>query len=270
MTWPQIVLAVLLGLALASIGGMAVRLVNQRREVQRLSELVRWRADQMSVLSHELRTPLTLIKLSGDLLAGRRPGQLTETQARFVTTICEQTQVMTQLTEDLLVEARIEAGQFTLHLTLCDVGSLVLDCATSFRSLHGERIIVDCPSRPCRVRADVLLIRQALTNLVNNAVAVSPDPAPVVIRVNPHDYDVLISVSDQGFGISAQQRLALFRRFASSRPLRSGTGLGLLITKQIVELHGGRLFIDSWSGQGTVMTFNLPTAGPQLEGSRHD
>lgn len=257
-----VALSLLLGVAVLAGVWCALGWRRSAAEVQRLHSLARWRADQVTMLSHELRTPLTMVKLAGDILAEEDPGPLTEAQARFVETIRQQADSTIELAEDMLTQARIEAGRFTVHLEACDVAEIVVGLVADLRGLRGSPIVMDCPTVPCWVRADRLLVRQALANLINNAVTVSPSGQPVTVQVAPREYDVLVSVTDEGVGMTAQERLELFQRFASGRPLRSGTGLGLIITKQIVERHGGRLFVDTVATRGTTMMFNLPISGP--------
>lgn len=257
-----VALVVAIGAALLALCWGAVGWRRSALEVQRLQTLARWRADQVSMLSHELRTPLTMVKLAGDLLAEGSPGPLTAAQANFVETIRHQADSTIELAEDILTQARIEAGRFTVRLETCDVAQIVVGLVTDLRELRRSQVVMDCPTMPCLIKADRLLVRQALTNLINNAVTVSPQGSPVEVRVAQRENDVLVSVTDQGSGMTARERLELFQRFSSGRPLRSGTGLGLIITKQIVERHGGQLFIDSVAEQGTTMMFNLPISGP--------
>jgi signal transduction histidine kinase len=207
------------------------------------------------MLSHELRTPLTLVKLSADLLA---EDDLAPAQAEFVRTIREQASATIRLAEDLLTQARIEAGKFTPHLTTFDIADMVLTCVRDLRELYAIQIVLDCPSTPCPVHADAVLIRQGLTNLINNAIAVSSEQAQVTVRLARREFDCLVSVTDMGQGMDAARRLRLFHKFSSGRPVGSGTGLGLIITKQIIELHGGQLFIDTKEDRGTTVMFNLP------------
>lgn len=260
--WTNLV-AVLLALSL--VGGLIWSVFGWRRatdNVERLQTLARWRADQVSMLSHELRTPLTMINLAGDVLDSETSGPLTEPQRRFVETIRRQSASTIELVEDMLTQARIEAGRFSVHIEPCDITEIITGLVTDLRSLGQARIVMDCPAVPCTVFADKMLIRQGLTNLINNAVAVSPPDCPVTIRVTPREHDVLVMVSDKGTGMNAAQRLELFRRFASGRPVGSGTGLGLIITRQIVERHGGQIFVDTVPRRGTTMMFNLPIGEP--------
>lgn len=255
-------LSLLLGLTAVTAAWCALGWRRSANDVERLRSLARWRADQVSMLSHELRTPLTMVKLSGDILAGEDPGPLTSAQARFVETIRHQADSTIELAEDMLTQARIEAGRFSVHLEPCDVAEIVVGLVADLRGLRGSPIVMDCPTVPCWVQADQLLVRQALANLINNAVTVSPSGSPVTVQVAQREYDVLVSVTDEGTGMTAKERLELFQRFSSGRPLRSGTGLGLVITKQIVERHGGQLFVDTVATRGTTMMFNLPISGP--------
>ena len=247
---------------LALAGFAACHWARERGQTRRLHDLLVWRADQVSMLSHELRTPLTLVKLSADLLA---EADLDPPQASFVRTIREQASATIRLAEDLLTQARIEAGKFTLHLTRFDMAEMVLGCVRDLRELHDPEIQLDCPSTPCLVRADSVLVRQALTNLINNAIAVSADATPVTVRLARTELDLRLSVADRGTGMDAARRLRLFQRFSSTRPIGAGTGLGLIITKRIIELHGGQLFVDTVEGRGTTMMFNLPVHGPDRQ-----
>ncbi len=247
--------------AMLLAGGLAWCALGWRRsavEVERLQTLARWRADQVSMLSHELRTPLSMINLAGDLLDSGTPGSLTEPQHRFVETIRQQSASTIELVEDMLTQARIEAGRFTVRIEPCDIAEIITGLVADLRGLRQAEIVLDCPAVPCTVYADKLLIRQGLANLINNALAVSPADRPVTVRVAPRENDVLVMVSDRGMGMGATQRLELFQRFSSGRPVGSGTGLGLIITRQIVERHGGQLFVDTVPQRGTTMMFNLP------------
>lgn len=256
-------LAVLIIDALA-IGATAalfvvVRLwLSDRAEITRLRSIAQRNADQISVVSHEIRTPLALIRGASDLLAERSPGPLTESQARFVRTISGNCHTVIALAEDLLTQARIDAGMFELHLHRVNLRTLAAAVLAEQRQLHDMQFALDCPGAPPRVWADGALIRQAMTNLINNAVAHATDSKLITLRIVNADDQVLVSVSDDGEGMRDEQRRELFKRFSSGRPLQDGTGLGLVITRQIVQMHGGDVFVDSTQGRGTTMLFSLP------------
>ncbi|PPB48609.1 sensor histidine kinase [Arthrobacter pityocampae] len=238
--------------------------LSDRAEIERLRSIAQRNADQISVVSHEIRTPLALIRGAADLLAERSPGPLTDSQARFVTTISGNCHAVIALAEDLLTQARIDAGMFELHLHRVNLRTLASTVIGELRQLHPTQFALDCPGAPPRVWADGALIRQAMTNLINNAVAHATNASLITVRVVNADDQVLISVSDDGEGMEEDQRRELFTRFSSGRPLQDGTGLGLVITRQIVQMHGGDVFVDSTIGRGTTMLFSLPERTPAI------
>lgn len=238
-----------------------------RADIQRLRATAQRNADQISVVSHEIRTPLALMKGASDLLAEGTPGPLTPSQERFIKTISSNCHSVISLAEDLLIQARIDAGMFELHLQRVNFRSLATKVISELRLLHTLAIALDCPGAPPRAWADAELMRQALTNLINNAVIHAHDATLVTVRIIDTDQQILVSVSDDGAGMSPAERQQLFERFSSGKPLRDGTGLGLVITRQIVQMHGGGVFVDSTPQRGTTMMFSLPNgeshpAGP--------
>lgn len=232
--------------------------LTDRAEIQRLRATAQRNADQISVVSHEIRTPLALVKGASDLLAEGTPGPLTASQDRFVRTISSNCHSVITLAEDLLVQARIDAGMFDLHLQRVNLRALATTVISELRLLHPLAIALDCPGAPPRAWADAGLMRQALTNLINNAVVHAQEATLVTVRIIETDQQILVSVSDDGAGMSAAEREQLFERFSSGRPLRDGTGLGLVITRQIAQMHGGGVYVDTTPLRGTTMMFSLP------------
>lgn len=238
-----------------------------RADIQRLRATAQRNADQISVVSHEIRTPLALMKGASDLLAEGTPGPLTPSQERFIRTISSNCHSVISLAEDLLIQARIDAGMFELHLQRVNFRSLATKVISELRLLHTLAIALDCPGAPPRAWADAELMRQALTNLINNAVIHAHDATLVTVRIIDTDQQILVSVSDDGAGMSPAERQQLFERFSSGKPLRDGTGLGLVITRQIVQMHGGGVFVDSTPQRGTTMMFSLPNGESHPEGT---
>jgi signal transduction histidine kinase len=230
------------------------------REIERLQELAHRRADQISVLSHEVRTPLALIKGSADLLAEQTPGPLTPTQAKFVDTISDSAAHVISLSEDLLMGARIEAGLFEVHLREVELRSYLRSVVRELRQVHSHRAVaLDVPGPPTKVMLDPKLIHQLISNLVGNSLRHDDDPHnEIVVRGHTAEGNVLIAISDHGRGMSDSERAGLFERFRTSAPLGQGTGLGLYISKHIVELHGGRIFVDTIASHGTTVLVTFP------------
>lgn len=238
----------------------------RRRQVdlitnRHLRRLESRRADQVSMLSHEIRTPLAVIKGSAELLAEEGPGPLTPKQHSFVARILDNSERMTNLAEQLLTQARIEAGVFEVRPTVVDVRGLMRSIVEDLGNVTDVPIVLDAPGAPVRANLDAELIRQVVTNLVMNAARSNHERMPVQIRLTSGEGQLMVSVSDGGSGMTEQQRDRLFRRFSSGRPLGNGTGIGLFISQQVIELHGGRIFVDTITGGGTTMMFTLPLKG---------
>ncbi|HIQ05826.1 MAG TPA: HAMP domain-containing histidine kinase [Anaerolineae bacterium] len=249
---------------LATIG-LLIRVLSldtrQRAEIARLRRVAEMRGDRMSALSHEVRTPLAIIKGAAELLLDNKPGPLTPQQRTFLETIAQNCERVITLAEDLLVQARIEAGLFKLNLQPVDVKALTRQVVRNMRLLvaeKGQTITIDYPQVVPRIQADPRLLVQALTNLLYNASRYTSQGGHIYISVAENDESLVISVTDDGAGMSAEERRKLFQKFASGQPLGDGTGLGLVIVKLIVELHGGRILVDTSLGQGTTFLFTLP------------
>ena len=260
----------LLGLLLTSVAFAGATLLlahliwreaNHHAQVARLVHIVEARSDRVAALSHEIRTPLAMIKGSADLLLEGNPGPLTPQQNRFLQTISQNCQHMIMLAEDLLVHARIEAGLFKLRLEPVDLKALARQAKTACGHALADRnqtLTLDYPQVMERIPADPRLTLQALTNLLQNASRHTSHGGHIFLTIANNDAEVAISVTDDGAGMSTEERQRLFQKFASGRPLGDGTGLGLVITKQIVELHGGQIMVDTNLGRGTTILFTLP------------
>jgi signal transduction histidine kinase len=232
-------------------------------EINRLKRLVESHADRISALSHETRTPLALIKGASDLLLEGNPGPLTEQQQKFINTISQNGEHLIKLADDILIQARIDAGIFHLRLEPVDFISLLRQNVNNMRFLESDRqqlFHVDCPQVIERVYADPRLMTQVMYNLIRNACRHTSHGGNIYIKISENDGDdlLIISVTDDGAGMTPEERNHIFERFYSSRALGDGTGLGLLITRQIVELHCGHLMVDTSLGKGTTVLFTLP------------
>lgn len=233
---------------------------NLEAEAERWRSLALARADVVAAVSHEVRTPLTMIKASADLLDEGAPGPLTAQQRIFLTTIAQQCSQAISIAEDLLIQARIDTGQLRLHPEALDVASLVRDVARAIRPVcdqRQQRITVHTPQR-ARAWAEGRLIAQVVTNLLTNASRHTTFGGHIVVRVLDNETAVALSVTDDGSGMSSTERAHMFERFTTSGSPDGGTGLGLVITKRIIELHGGRILVDTRLAHGTTVLCTLP------------
>lgn len=249
-------------LAVLAGAGSLTQLLRARRqdltEIARLRALAARRADQVSMLSHEVRTPLAVIQGSAELLAEEAPGPLVPRQHMFVKRILDNATRMHTLAEQLLMQARLESDQFRMNASNVDLRALLRTVVQELNPLTGVPIMLHTPGAPLHAYVDPDLIRIVVNNLIMNAARSAPDSRSVEVRVTAAEDNVVVSVSDGGAGMTEKQRDKLFARFASGRPLGNGTGIGLFISQQLIELHGGRIFVDTITGKGTTMMFTVP------------
>lgn len=232
--------------------------MTQRREVDRMKN------EFVSVVSHELRTPLTSIRGALGLLATGSLGELTPRAQSMTSIALESSERLARLINDILDLERIESGSRQLDLATRTAEELLTASADEMAALardHGMRLEVGTAEGV--VVADRDRIVQTLTNLIGNAVKFSEEGDVVVLEAHPEGDDVVFSVRDQGRGIPPEKLTTVFERFqqvdSSDARQKGGTGLGLTISRGIVERHGGRIWAESEVGAGTTVRFTLPT-----------
>jgi signal transduction histidine kinase len=224
----------------------------------------------VSVAAHELRTPLASISGYVEMLLDGDAGALSERQSDFLKVVDGSAQRLLRITRDLLDAARIDAGRMELILRPVDCRELAREVVTEMLPLvesRGQRIVVDAPPDLPRALIDRGRVAQVLANLVANAVKYGPPASTIRIdlRLQPGDEGWLrIEVSDEGPGVPAEEQERLFRPFerganAMTRA-QGGVGLGLYISKSLVELHGGRLWLRSERNRGASFFATFPLA----------
>ena len=238
------------------------RLAHVAAEESRVRSIITDRTTRLTVLSHEIRTPLALAKGAGDLLAAGAPGPLTAHQAEFVSTIARNTDLLLELSETLLSEARLEANLLDLQLRAVDVRALVRETVRDLRRIHHDRLALDSRGAPVIASVDSRLMRQALTNMITNALRHGGPATRVQVRVTAAEESVLIAVTDDGAGMTAAERHRSLDSFDPVLAARRGWGLGMMLSRRIVELHGGQVFVDSIAKHGTTVLFALPLDAP--------
>ena len=234
----------------------------QEETLGRLRELDEMKSDFVAITSHELRTPLAAIRGFIDTLR-RRLDELSADETReFLEIVDQQTDRLIRLVEDLLVVSRIEAGKITLHPEPVDPVSF-LELVVTGMGGHAERIDVRTrPSLPAAMLVDPQRLEQILTNLLQNAVKFSSPDSIVDLEAEADEEGVVFSVSDRGPGIPEDEWQRIFERFhqtdAAATRRSEGAGLGLYITKQLVETMGGRIDVRSELGVGSTFRVILP------------
>jgi len=224
-------------------------------------ELENMKSEFLSSVSHELRNPLhSAHGFTRLLLEGEVPDPATRQE--FLTTIDKEIERLMGLIDDLLDMSRLEAGRFRIQKQLLPPGDVIQEIAKSYLSIAREKHIKireDMPSALPEIEIDGNRIKQVIGNLLSNAIKFS-DGGIVTVQSTVSDGVVLVQVTDQGIGIPQEALPHLFERFfrAKDTMARGGTGLGLYISKQIVEAHGGRIWVESTEGKGSKFSFTLP------------
>jgi signal transduction histidine kinase/DNA-binding response OmpR family regulator len=253
----------------------------ERRVAERTAELeaAKLEAEQanraksgfLSRMSHELRTPLNAVIGFSELLLERVVGDLTAKQAEFVRDIRDSGTHLLALINDILDISKIEAGRMELHLAKVDVAGVVASALTTLRPLI-ERKRLNLSStldpRATVVWADEVRVKQILYNLLSNAVKFTPEGGQIRVEGRQVDDEIELAVVDSGPGISPEDQGKLFHEFiqlaAGQDAQHTGTGLGLVMVKRLVELHGGRVRLESEVGKGTRFSVWLPI-GPEAK-----
>ena len=218
--------------------------------------------------SHELRTPLSVVRGIGEF--GLRETRTASEYQDAIGSMLEEIDRLTRLVDTLLRLSRGDAGTVTLTHESVDLGDLANDVTASLQVLaeeRGQRLQVDV-NRDARVEVDRLVLRDAITNLVDNAIKYSPNGSTITLRVDAVDGHATLGVADQGPGIAPEHRERIFDRFYRIDEGRSrdmgGTGLGLAIAKWAVEANSGRLALQD-DGAGSVFTITLPLGNSRQE-----
>jgi PAS domain S-box-containing protein len=248
----------------------ALGMVTALRDITREVEADRAKTEFVSTVSHELRTPLTSIKGYTDLIYAGAVGSVNEQQKRFLGIIKNNADRLTALINDLLEISRIVTGRIKLKIETVDLVEIVQDVCDTLREQiesKGLRLELDMPEHIDEVLGDRNRLTQIVTNVVGNSYKYT-DEGWIRVSISLLGGAVRLDVADSGIGISVRDQVKIFERFyRADTPVmegRGGTGLGLAITKDLVELHGGRIWVKSELEVGSTFTVVLPTATQEL------
>jgi signal transduction histidine kinase len=240
------------------------------RYTVRQLELAQIKAGFVSNVTHELKTPIALIRLAVETLEMGRVRTEAE-RDKFLGTISRETLRLSQLVDNILDFARLESGQRVFAFEAVDIGEIVRDTFDSFRlrfedqGFHAE---LEMPDMLPPVRGDRVALSHCLLNLLDNAVKYSKERREVLVRVEPREREVAVSVTDRGIGIPQEHVKRIFEKFVRVETGLvhdvKGAGLGLSLVDLIIRAHGGRVEVSSTPGEGSTFTLVVPVA----EGAR--
>ncbi len=255
----QVVLVVLAAAGAALAAALAVRLAMEERS---RGEIEAARRQLVAAASHDLRTPLASLRL---LVESIDDGVATgETRDRYLAEIRTHVAVLSDLVDDLFELSRIEAGDISWTMRQVELGDLIDDTVAAMRAPaeeRGVRIAADLPPEEVVAEANAEKVQRVLFNLIQNAIRHTPADGSVTVRASASGGNVEVEVADSGEGIPAGDGERVFEAFYRGDAARGedGAGLGLAISRAIVEAHGGRIWLEA-ATPGTSIRFTLPGA----------
>jgi signal transduction histidine kinase len=235
------------------------------QDVTRFKNLDRMKSEFIATVSHELRTPLTSINMAVDILSREVLGSVNEPQRDMLVTAKDDCERLTKLVKELLDMSRLESGKYELRSEKINLRSVVEEALKPLRLQFREKGIhleTEIPPSTPEVPGDQQQLSWVVANLVSNALRYTPADGTVTIHSDLLDDSIRVSVKDSGRGIPADAVEVIFDKFVqikqSTDAMPGSVGLGLAIAKEVVEAHGGRIWVESSVGQGSTFFFTIP------------
>jgi PAS domain S-box-containing protein len=253
-------------LVTAAIRDVTDRKRDMEEQNRRMQEANRLKSEFLANMSHELRTPLNAVIGFASILHAGKAGPVQEIQREYLGDILSSSRHLLQLINDVLDLAKIESGKMELEVETIELANVVKEVRDILRGIAAEKriqIAVEIPPTLTKVTLDARKLKQVLYNYLSNAIKFTPDGGRVYIRMTPDNDDMFaIEIEDSGIGIRPEDMNRLFIEFqqldSGTAKKYPGTGLGLALTKRLVEAHGGRVAVKSALGQGSTFTAVLP------------
>lgn len=247
-----------------NIDGEPEGMVVVLQDVTKQQKLDQMRKEFVANVSHELRTPLTTVKGYAETLADGAIDDK-EVAVQFLNVIISEADRMTALVKDLLELSRLDNKQVQLEVAQVDFAQIIRETASAYNLneiKNGQDIIVECHNNKIFIEVDSARVKQVLHNIISNAIKYNTEKGQIRIVTANHGKYIEVQISDSGIGIPEEDMGRIFERFYRVDKARSGkmrgTGLGLAIAKEIMELHGGEIWIASKLGVGTTVTMYFP------------
>jgi len=235
------------------------------RSFEEVSEASRMKTEFISIVSHQLRSPLTNLKFSLEILTQNNSANFSQKEKEYLDILKDNTKRMNILVNNLLMVSRLETGRMPFKTTSISVVDLIKKNVLK-QKLYSEaskvRIKMKADKIVPAVETDPLWLEQIVTNLIDNGIRYSQSNGQLEIKIYSKPKKVIVSISDNGVGIPKEEQKYIFQKFFRSKNAlkyqTEGSGLGLFIVKQIIELMGGKIWFKSEEGKGTTFFFSLP------------
>ena len=262
-----------ISVALAAAVWYVISIRERRIGLSKFTEIQAAKDDLLSLASHQLRTPATIVKQYLGMLLQGYVGKVREEQREIIQSAYDSNEKQLEIISQLLYVARLDAGRITIRPELTNINQLIRRIAKNQSSLakgRSQTINLILSRQPIRLAADAHYLTMALDNLLNNSIKYTPEKGKITISVKQIADEVILDVSDNGAGINPEELEHIFEKFTrGTNPLSTnvnGSGLGLYLTKQIIDLHGGSIEVNSEVGKGTIFEIHLPTKGKLTKG----
>lgn len=247
-------------------GGRPIGAIEVFRDITLDEEIDRMKSEFISLASHQLRTPLSAIKTYSHMLVDGYMGELAPEQKKALRTIIGASNRMNELISTLLNITRIESGTIAITPKQLQMDRLAEEVLREVSLLAADRAIELTLKRSGKasttIRSDNMIVKEILTNLVSNAIKYTPENGKVVVDIKPRKSDIVVTVTDTGWGIPEQAQEQIFSKFFRAHNIvkreTTGTGLGLYLVKGLLDELGGQIWFESEESKGTSFSFSLP------------
>lgn len=233
------------------------------RDISVYKEIEKQKETFIATLTHDLKTPIRAESIALELLLKGNFGELNKEQEKMIRETLYSSKFMFNMLDVLLSKYKYENGEVILNKENLDINDLIKTNYNELKYLaetKNQQVIFDFTGEKLVIQADSLEIKRVITNLLSNAINYTPENGKIIIRTEIYNNEARVSFIDNGKGISEEDISRIFNKYMSSakRFRQVGTGLGLYVTKQILEAHGGMILVESEEGKGSKFTFSLP------------
>lgn len=242
------------------------------RDVTKEKEVDRMKTEFISIASHQLRTPLSAIKWFAEMLLHGDAGKMADEQGEYVKNISASTDRMIEMVNSLLNISRLESGRILVEPVPTDLKELVegiIDDLKAKIEKREQRFTVTVDDHIPQIKLDQRLIRQVYVNVISNALKYTPKGGSVTVTITQKNNEIVSQVSDTGYGIPKAEQVKVFNKFFRGSNIvqieTDGTGLGMYLTKSIIQSCNGRIWFESAEGKGTTFWFTIPMVGMQAK-----